>query len=254
MPPIIERTTYDAAQERKRHNRLVRRQQPTRFYLLSGMVFCLDCGKPYVAQTSKIGRGEQKTEHKTYRERGDKGGCRNQQVAANYLEPAVWEKVHKIVLDPQLLETGYEEALHQRTTIRSKLQERINRLEADAERIQGKLNNLMDAYLDPVIGMRKTEYINHKDRLEAEKAAIRERIRAADAEISRATPPIELESLERFAAEIKEIFESDIELTPREKRKALELLDARVLIDGERNVRIEGMFGRAPNGLIARTS
>jgi hypothetical protein len=60
--------------------------------------------------------------------------------------------------------------------------------------------------------------------------------------------------LERFAAEIKEIFESDIELTPREKRKALELLDTRVLIDGERNVRIEGMFGRAPNGLIARTS
>ena len=50
VTPIIDRGTWAAAQQQLKDNGTLKRRPTKRFYLLSGMIQCADCGRAYVAQ------------------------------------------------------------------------------------------------------------------------------------------------------------------------------------------------------------
>ena len=47
VTPIIEKWIYEEAQMKLDENHIAKRSRPSRFYLLTGMVFCAECEKPY---------------------------------------------------------------------------------------------------------------------------------------------------------------------------------------------------------------
>ena len=121
VTPIVEDWIFEEAQTMLDENRTIKRGRPTRFYLLSGMVFCDDCGRPYMTQAHLAGRNRRLVDAQSYRHRVTEGHCINRQVSAKRLEPAIWSEVVKILLDPQRLRQGYEESLEQQEDSRYRL-------------------------------------------------------------------------------------------------------------------------------------
>jgi site-specific DNA recombinase len=240
IEPIVDEAVFNQAQRRLEHNREVRRRQPRRFYLLSGMVFCAECGRPYVAQTQKAGSGRRVNDAQAYRHRVKEGHCAGRYISARLLEPAVWDTVVEILLDPENLQRGYEESLAQQGKRRAGKQVHLEELRQKVTKLEQQRRNLNKVYIDPDIGLSKAEYIEQRTEIERGLKEARERI--ADIERELAAPPslAKLPEPETFFAAIKESLSGDADLTPKDKRKILELLHIKVLIGLDRSVRIEG--------------
>lgn len=111
--PIVNKDIFEAAQEILKWNSEYKRKVPKRFYMLTGMVFCADCGKPYVSATVTAGRKRPNVHITGYRHIRRQGHCCNKLRRGHILEPLVWERVVNILLNPQSLRAGYEEAIAQ---------------------------------------------------------------------------------------------------------------------------------------------
>ncbi|MCJ7737802.1 MAG: recombinase family protein, partial [Anaerolineae bacterium] len=98
VTPIVEQWMFDEAQGRLEENKRTSRRQPRRFYLLSGVVFCQECERPYVSQTDLTGRDRSEDGAQYYRHRRKIGHCSNRYVSAKKLEPLVWDVVSQLLL------------------------------------------------------------------------------------------------------------------------------------------------------------
>ena len=88
--------------------------------MLSGMVFCMNCERPYSATALNGGRTG-------YRHRIKHGHCCNRWRNSQELETLVWNRVVEILLDPSSLRKGYEKMIEEE---QEKHARRINHLEA----------------------------------------------------------------------------------------------------------------------------
>jgi len=243
VPVILDKGIFDQAQERLKQNRDNRRKQPSRFYMLSGLVYCEDCGKPYVAQTKKPGNNRLASEGQAYRHRAKQGHCKNSTVSARILEPLVWEKLEMLLMDPQNLKQGYDEALEQERKIHSKQLDMREFIRKDITKYQKMMENLTRAYTDPDIQMTKLEYQEQRARLANDLKTAKERLSEVESQLANIPTPEEYANLDRFAEEIKNrITRPDWQPTPANKRRIMELLHARVMLDGMGG-RIVGWFG-----------
>ncbi len=109
VTPIIESWIFEEAQMKLDENHKAKRSRPSRFYLLTGMVFCAECEKPYSTQSQPAGRNRRIVDGQSYRHRVAQGHCINRQISARRLEPIVWDEVVKVILDPEKLHQGYME-------------------------------------------------------------------------------------------------------------------------------------------------
>jgi site-specific DNA recombinase len=81
MTPIVDEARYQAAQQRLAHNKARVRRGPARFYLLSGLISCTSCHRPYPAQTNKQTLKDGTwTERVAYRHRKRTGHCCNRWI------------------------------------------------------------------------------------------------------------------------------------------------------------------------------
>lgn len=240
IPAIIDQEVFSQAQKRLEHNRQVSKRKPKRVYLLSGMVFCADCGRPYVCQTALVGRDRRKVESKSYRHRIKEGHCYNKQISAQKLDPIVWDNVIDFLLDPQSIQAGYAQLIEQAEEDQKRQlvlkTEFINSL----ERLEQRRQNLIVAYTDPEIEFSKKDYIKQKEQIDLEALDVQERLEEIDSALANVPTPAEFESLERFATEIKTaLIDGGGEYSTRQKRHILQVLDIRVFLDAEGNGRIE---------------
>lgn len=243
VPAILDKGIFDQAQERLKQNRENRRKHPTRFYMLSGMVYCEECGKPYVAQTGKAGNNRRKVDSQTYRHRERQGHCRNHSIAARTIEPVIWNKLEMLLMNPDNLKAGYEEALEQERKTHSRQLEMREIIRKDVAKLQKMMENLTRAYTDPDIQMSKIEYQEQRARYANELKTAKERLTEVESELANIPTPEEYANLDRFAEEIKRrITNPEWQPTPANKRRIMELLHARVLLDGDGG-RIVGWFG-----------
>ena len=118
VAPLVDQAVFDQAQRRLDHNREAWRRQANRFYLLSGMIVCAECGRRYYAQTDTV-RQHRSAEMRWYRHRQKEGHCRNHLVRAAILEAKVWEGVARVLLEPAQLAEGYEAALAEQAKIQA---------------------------------------------------------------------------------------------------------------------------------------
>lgn len=254
VTPIVEPSLFEEARHRLKRNKAVRRRQPKRFYMLSGMVFCPECGRPFSAETRLAGRNRRKHDAKNYRHRAAEGHCRNQMISARKIEPVVWERIVEIMLDPERLKTEYEASLEQQRATQTRHRRRLETLQRAREKIARKQDNLMQAYLDPDIQLTKPEYLRQRERLDGEADELEEQIGAIQEQLAAFELPPEYETIEVFADKISGRLQEEGGLNSREKRKILQLLHVKVYVAEDDQVWLEGWFDAGREGLSYKSS
>jgi site-specific DNA recombinase len=246
VTPIVERELFDMAQQKLAENREIKRQQPKRFYLLSGMIFCAKCGRVYASQTERAGKNRRVNDAQYYRHRVKLGHCMNKYISARELEADVWGTIVCAILDGDNLRKGYADSLEREEASRAKLTAHLETLERAAIKLEQKRDNLTRAYIDPEVGMSKAEYVKQKATIETELADLAEQIATTRDELFGAKPPADLETFDRFATKMRETLAQDIDPDPQEKRRIFEMLHIRVLIEPDGQHKVKGWF--SPNG------
>jgi site-specific DNA recombinase len=252
--PIVNQWLFDEAQRRLAENKKKRRRQPKRFYLMSGMVFCGKCERPYHAQTRPAGKRRRKNDAQSYRHRAKQGHCSNHEISARILEPIVWEELTKVFLEPERLERGYEDALAQQEKTTERQRAHLETLRLRAQNLDMMRHNLTAAYVDPEIAMAKAEYLEHKVKVEDDLSRVQREIRQIEKELANTPTPADLETFEAFASSIRAILTGPDAATPQVKRQVLETLRIKVYVFKEnKELTIEGWFGSPIDGISYTT-
>jgi site-specific DNA recombinase len=249
ITPIVDRAVFNQAQQRLEHNRRFRRRAPKRFYLLSGMVFCSECGRPYVGQTMKTGHDSYA---RYYRHRKQKGHCCNRYIPASELAPAVWDAVVGALLDPARLLRGHEAKLARQEEEQIEKRAYLEELRRRLEKSERKKHKLTEAYIDPDVRMTREEYVAQREKADEEAGNSGREMRELERELAQPAPPA-LPEMETFFASVREALGD--EMSPEAKKKLLQQLNARILIDPDRNVELEigGLSAKASRCYWGRT-
>lgn len=254
ITPIIDPALFEAVQQRIIQNREFRRKQPTHFYMLTGMIACEDCNRPYVSQWVKAGKWRRGGDAPYYRHRIKNGHCRNKTISGRRIELIVWEKVEALLLDPASLRDGYKKALEHERTMNGRQLELREILFKETGKLEQMQKNLTHAYTDPDVKMTKTEYLEQRTKIQADLRNASSKLKEIEAQLSNLPSLEEYESLERFSEEIKTRLTSpEWQLTPANKRRILELLHIRVLVNFNGEGAITGWFGN-PVGFSYKSS
>ena len=84
-PQIVDSVTFQKVQQRiKEHRHHGGRENAKTNYLLSGKVYCMDCGRAMVGNTRYSGRNKQR--YVTYRCPSKRYACSNKEINQEYLE------------------------------------------------------------------------------------------------------------------------------------------------------------------------
>ncbi|MBO5248018.1 MAG: recombinase family protein [Clostridia bacterium] len=163
-PQIVPTEIFDKVQERIRENRHAGARNVARArYLLSGLVYCKECGRAMVGNSHHAGRD--KKLHITYRCPNKRRLCNNKEINRDYLERCVIALLEEQIFNRKAL-TGIAKKIrdsppNDRETAKAKALE-------DLERINGELRNVADAI---AAGLISEVLIARLQSLEQEKAS-----------------------------------------------------------------------------------
>lgn len=108
VPQIIDKKTFELAQQRLKSNQLFNPDLPHRDYLLRGLIICGVCGKAFCGSASKVGpdRSQEKTYYRCngvtqWRKLGMEK-CEAMSVNAQEIEDIVWEDIKAFCKDPNI--------------------------------------------------------------------------------------------------------------------------------------------------------
>lgn len=154
--PIIDEETFNRAQERYKEisskwNDHYRSPYHGK-HLLTGLLFCGNCGARYFVygSRSKNGKklGTKYSYYKCYSRDGNKtmkkmDGCKNPNIRVEKLDRAVMDEIKKLKVDPD-----YLESLIQSSDNPKKIGERseIRVIKKRIEEVEGRINKIMDLY------------------------------------------------------------------------------------------------------------
>jgi site-specific DNA recombinase len=241
-PPIVAMPVFDKAQKRMKHNKEYVRKHPSRLYLLSGMILCSECKRPYLAQTAKANKNRRKNDAPFYRHRLLAGHCMNKTISARVLDPIVWDKVIGILEHPEALLEGYNRSLEQLRDGQSRKFSQIELLEKALHKVRSKRQNLNVAYLDPDINLSKAEYLDQKVQIENELQSIEQDLQKLRVEVEDVPEPTSFEALERFSSEVMEELYAEEEISLEKKRQLLEMMHIKVLLQPNGGIKLDGWF------------
>jgi site-specific DNA recombinase len=242
--PIVEAGDFVQVQRMLAENADVRRRTPTRFYLLSGMVYCKDCERPYVAQTAKGGRYKRPHDIQSYRHRAKEGHCKNRQITGHLLEERVWDTLLTILLDRETLREGYMASVAQRDAQQARAKGHLETLQRNLQKAEMRRRKVNEMYADPELGLSKTEYLEMKTPLEREIEDIKAQLRATEEELAQWPMPPTLATIETFAERIQKGLQR-CDVTPEARRELYETLHLRVLLGLDGSMILRGWFGNS---------
>jgi site-specific DNA recombinase len=235
--PIITDRLFKAAQPILKENRDYKWNMPARFYLLAGMVFCSECRHVYAPETSTDWSGQT---IRKYRHRRNLGHCSNRSLTEKRLGRLVWTKISNKLLHPEVVRSGYLNALESQRESTRRQREHLEALRRKVFALEQQRQNLTTAYLDPDLSMTKKEYIEQRSRIDHELKYLYLDVERYENEIEVVPTPAELETLEIFAAEIRKRLKENEDPSDEEKRKLFELLHVKVMVDGEGEIEVSG--------------
>jgi site-specific DNA recombinase len=147
VPPIVSQDLWDAAQRQRQHNAQMSRRNRKSDYLLGGSrLRCEVCGLVMSGTTSRTTRYYRCNQLSP----AVAPHCRRL-VNADWIEPAVWAEVLRLVEHPDYLRTLIA-AQQEEPSILARQAER-ERLERDARQVAHKLRRWEDAYEDASISL-----------------------------------------------------------------------------------------------------
>ena len=254
VTPLIAQYIFKEAQRRLADNRERVRKQSTRSYLLTGMIVCVHCGRPFFGQTSTAGSGNRVTDDISYRHRTRHGHCCNKQVATYRIDSAVWNALVELLLEPDKLMAGYESSLKQQEAKQLRQKSHLEQLGKERIRLNQQLANLTTAYVDPDIQMPKSEYLAQRASILDEVTTVQKSIDETNDELASIPSIADYATFAAFSEKIRAKLIENADPTIQEKRELLQLLHIVVHVDLERDeLSIEGWFDTEEAGLSSIT-
>jgi seryl-tRNA synthetase len=174
-------------------------------------------------------------------------------ISALRLERTVRDEIVKLLLEPTHLREGYEDAAEQQATAIARRQAHMEELKRSRIKVEQKAQNLMAAYIDPDIGMAKDSYVAQKAKLSDELKAIDQSIAQVQQELEQIPTPMELATLEEFAAKVRKHLGGKREPSKETKLKILDLLNVMVWISPTGEIEISGYFEPRSTRLLSQT-
>ena len=184
MPQIVDEETFKMAQARKEANKYgVRSKREKETYLLTGLVFCKECGHAFTGNRRYSGRN--KTKYVTYRctnhNKGEKCTCK--EVNRDYLENFVLDLICEKILAPEMTKKLLADFKEYQKKNDTAYRDRIGNLISEKNEITKKLENL---YIQLETG-EATEWIRNRIIMREEE---KKRIELSIEELKSAKPEV----------------------------------------------------------------
>ena len=145
-PALVSRETFDAVQQGL-HERAPARQRPGRVgsqYLLSGLLKCGVCGKPYSAQGAKSGQFAYYVCSSLFREGA--GACSNgRYLNASKVEDLVIEKIRQRILTEETITELVTLVAEEVDNIAGEVNGRLTAINSELSDVDSRLENLYQA-------------------------------------------------------------------------------------------------------------
>lgn len=242
-PAVISLNQFNKAQKMLEHNRKTKRQETARNYLLSGMIYCDECGKVHSGQTKLRPNGEDTY----YAHLVKRGGCRNLWLRADTLEAAVWNKVKEILLNPDALIAGYEQDANAHQKALDSKKEKLAFLQDKVDKYKQQRMNLHLIYSSPDNVMSKSEYLEANEHIKSNLDAIEADIATLTEEINNTISPESVETFRQFTSAIQNVLHH--ELDNNDKREIMRRLNIKVMVIDKDTIRLDGYFTTKPFGV-----
>lgn len=183
IPAIIDNELFKRVQDRcqtkpRARGNPQKRRRENHSYLLTGKLYCGDCGNPMVGVSGTARNGTPKYYYVCQGHR-KKLGCDHMPVPQDWVEELVATRIKALITDPDVIEWLASSVMeyiqtHQETEETISLQQRIDELEA-------KIQNTLTAIQNGVTSMRVQGMLNdleaEQDGLKAKLTIARERVR-----------------------------------------------------------------------------
>ncbi len=229
VPNIISMDTWKMAQAQLNANRK-NFVKPTHFpYLLRGRIRCALCGGMYIGGAVKSKGRFYRYYHCTKSIYYGEHKCASKYLRAEMVENYVWHAVREALLDEKRLSVGQAKQEEELKRGRQIIETSIAALEAQSQKDQGKLSQLLDMHLSGDITREvyrtKVAEVNQKmaDR-QLEIAQLQEKLKEHVI-----LTPEQKEAISRFRKEIESRLTDDVPV--EEKRKLLEILRVECIYD-----------------------
>lgn len=230
VPPLVSEDLWLKAQERLETNRkFASRNNRAHFYLLRSLLVCDVCGH---ALTGRTWNGATRYHCVSRREhRTPDVPIHTRSVAADTIEPLVWQAVMRLLQNPILLADAWESETPTAADVST---EEPDRLQARLKTLERQWQRLLDLFQDERI--EKAELSKRKELIEQERQSIQTRLqqfnRLAQQERVKQTM---LEDFAAFCEKIKINLENP---TPQLKQEVIRLLIDHVVV-GENEIVIK---------------
>jgi site-specific DNA recombinase len=234
VPPIISRALFEAADRRLKHNREQAKRNAKRDYLLGRRLKCLKCGR---SMRGKTRRDNQYYLCKGYEERPVRA-CDQPLFRADEMEETVWRWLKDIMQHPDQLAEGLQAEKAEAEHANRAITDRLALVNAKIAENQGKLDKLLDLYLDgqfdkEVLTERKLRLTTALSDLHDEHADLSEHLHA--------NIPTD-EEIAAIVTHCREVGEGLDNATIEDKRRYIDWLNVRgklIMEDGEKVIYVK---------------
>ncbi|MYC37276.1 MAG: recombinase family protein, partial [Chloroflexi bacterium] len=144
-PALVSRETFDAVQS-EMHERAPAKQRPARVgsqYLLSGLLKCGACGKPYSGQAAKSGQFAYYVCASLLREGA--GSCTGRYLNAERVEDYIIEKVRERILTEETITELVTLVAEEIDALAGEVNGRLKAIDAELADVDTRLENLYQA-------------------------------------------------------------------------------------------------------------
>jgi site-specific DNA recombinase len=226
MPAIIDEITFDKAQEKLDGRRSGPRMTGKRYYLLTGLVFCGECGSPYTGNGYRHGRGGKKYVIYSCTNRKNKGNCKNKSIRQDILEQRVINELLNTVFSSAEIEEISDKIIEYAKNYSSEAADERAYIEDKIKEINNKVNKLLDAIEEGIADKEFTKQRMSQYKLES--SQYQQRL----SELS--STDYSWVNRENIAAYIQKSKEILLTGEPQEKRKVIETYVDKVIIYPDR--------------------
>jgi site-specific DNA recombinase len=252
VPPIVEPSIFERAQEQlQRNKRLARHGAPV---LLRGLLVCRRCS--YALYTSSAQTS--KRMYYYYRCRGADGWrypegprCTNPPVRADQLDALVWSQLTRLLEDPDLIRQEIGNRVEELQHAREHTTSGTRSFDDDLAKVERAIAKLLDAYQEDLIELDALRA--RMRRLNTKRAELEHAVRQA--ELSAATSQDYLKLVDDISGFTKKLRGASARLSLEDQHKVLRALVKEVLVDDDRIIirhSIPIKASSAPPGLRSR--
>lgn len=175
MPAIIDKETFQKVQDKLRDNKeRAGAFKAKSIYLLSGLVYCGECGEPMYGNFRYGGRS--KLPYASYKcsGRGKHLGCKNKELRREYLDDFVLEALKSVLFSSEAIKKLAKQLQEYNVSALTKEKMELNQVKEELQKTDRKISNILDSIAE--YGLQSDTFKNKLNLLEIDKSKYKERM------------------------------------------------------------------------------